>query len=634
MAVKENFLRPLLDGFTSPDVFSVSAQIFFWDPSRRREETGKTRTVWHRGLVDYAHEAVPETSSGAYTPVFWLGGGSAAVDRRKFLSLGGFHALFSPFYMEDVDLSYRAWKRGWVVLFTSESEVLHKHRSSTGKLDRTYVEQVIYRNRLLFIWANITDLRMFAEHLAALPFAFLRKSWDLNERQTLAVFMMALRRLPQAMIQRNRNRIREKVSDREVFMLANSPFWFKEKRFAPPTVDPERLKILMVCPYFPALRSGGGVRMNQMIRALAKKHEVSVLSFWDEEPDLKYLPELERICKRVKIVRRYPVQPRSRVHVLPPAIEIEFGDPGFHQALLEMLSEEDFNIIQAEFLQIAPQIPDSRRLVRVITHHEVQNAAVQTRLAVERSRFQRAILKLQWMRWLNADINLCRPFDRVVALTPEDAWELARYAPDLPVEVILTGIDLEYFAPQPEEETPNSIIFVGNFRHTPNIESVQFLARDVMPLIWQSIPDARLYLVGANPPQPVLDLAMADRILVTGWVEDMRPYVARANVYAFPIRTGVGLRNKILEAWAMAKPTVTSRLGSAGLNGVHGENIWFAESAEEFAEGICTLLQDAPLRQRIGRNARQYVEERHTWQNLADRYEEVYREALHDRGFC
>lgn len=635
MAVKKDFLRPLLDGFDSADVFAVSAQIFFWDPTSRREETGKTRAVWHRGLATFQHDVPGEADRrNGYIPAFWLGGGSAAVDRKKFFALGGFSDLLAPLYMEDVDISYRAWKRGWRVLFCLESEVLHKHRSSSSKLNRAYLNRVIQRNRLLFLWENITDPGMFMAHLAALPFIFLRKSWELNEIQTALVLLMALGRLPRAIWRRNLGRLHTRVGDREVFRVANSTFAYKEKYHPPAPVDPQRLKVLVLCPYFPSLRSGGGVRMYEMIRALAEHHEVSLVSFWDEEADQEYMPAVKSFCKHFVAIRRYLVAPRSKIHMLPPALEIEFGDPRFRQAVEELMGDEDFNAIQAEYLLTASQAPSTRRAVRVITHHEVQNASIQTRMAVEQGAFNKARLALQWIRWLNAEVSLCRSFDRVVALTAEDAWNLYRYAPDLPLDVVPTGIDLEYFRPAVVEEEPDSLIFVGNFRHPPNVDSIHFLVEEVLPLVQQQIPGVKLYVVGANPPAQVQSLGQPGRVIVTGWVEDMRPYMQRSCAFVFPIRTGVGLRNKILEAWAMGKPTITTRLGGAGLKGVHGENIWFAESAAEFADGICKLLRDPALRTYIGGNARRYVEERHTWQAVADQYEAIYRKALKARGMC
>ena len=164
MAVHEDFADHLLEPFRHDDsLFAVSAQIFFQDPHARREETGRTSARLHRGELQCAH--FPLGADDAIVPVFWLGGGSSAVSRKKFAALGGFEALYSPFYMEDVDLSFRAWQRGWPTLLAPRGCVVHRHRGSTGRLDPHCLEGIIARNRLLFVWLNIRDRRLLLHHL-------------------------------------------------------------------------------------------------------------------------------------------------------------------------------------------------------------------------------------------------------------------------------------------------------------------------------------------------------------------------------------------------------------------------------------------------------------------------------------
>lgn len=626
MMVKPGFLAPLLDGFTDSQVFAVSSQIHFWDSSRRREETGKTRTFWYKGMIGYSHEIPTSVDiQNGYIPVFWLGGGSSAIDRQKFWQLGGFDRLLSPMYMDDVDLSYMAWKRGWKVLFCPQSEVIHKHRASSSRLDRSYLQRVIYRNRLLFIWKNITDFRMLLEHLIFLPFAPLRHSWELGVKDTAAVFWMAIARLPAALLQRNRLRLQAKVRDEEVFRVANNPSQYKEKYIPPSKVDLESLNVLVACAYFPSLRSGGGVRMYQMIRALAKVCRVSLVAFIDEEADKPYIADMEQVCSRVVTIQRKAIPRPLHVPVYPPAIEIDFGSPLFRTAIEELLAGEDFQVIQTEFLQIAPSIPASNRVIRVLTHHEVQNAAIRTRYSLEKNLIKRLHLLIQGARWLNAEITLAKNFDAVVALTDEDAWSLQRFEPALPVEVIPTGVDLDYFHPVESVPEPNSLIYVGNFRHRPNIDSILFLLEKVMPLVWQRFPGVHLRVVGANPPPEICAYGKMPGVEITGWVDDLRPYVERSKVFVSPIITGVGLRNKILEAWAMGKPVITTRLGCAGLDARHGENVWLAETPQEFADAIGILLGDHQACEQIGRNARVTVERYHSWEQVAIHYVDLYR---------
>ena len=131
MRVAEDFLPPLLEGFADPQVFAVSCQIFFSDPAKLREETGLTQGWWQDGGLRVRHRIDPAVD--CLYPCFYGGGGSCAFDRRKFLAIGGFDALLAPFYLEDTDVGYLAWKRGWKVLYQPRSVVYHEHRGTIGK---------------------------------------------------------------------------------------------------------------------------------------------------------------------------------------------------------------------------------------------------------------------------------------------------------------------------------------------------------------------------------------------------------------------------------------------------------------------------------------------------------------------
>jgi glycosyltransferase involved in cell wall biosynthesis len=561
-----------------------------------------------------------------------LGGGSAAVDREKFLQLGGFDRLLRPLYVEDVDLSYRAWKRGWKVLFCPQSKVIHKHRSTSGRLDRASLERIIQRNHLLFIWKNISDPGMTAEHLLSLPLLPWRRSWGMGIKDTLAVVCMALGRLPEALVQRERERGLARMKDRDIFAVANDALAYKQTWIPPRRVQPgDRLNILFVTPYYPSLRHGGGVRMFQMIRSLSQQHNISLLTFWDNESDHEYFEQIEAFCQKVVAIERHPVVCRPLIPSYPPAVTLDFGDPAFGAALRKYLIEDDFDIVQCEFLQTGYQIPLLKREGLVLTEHEVQNAAQLTRLSVDPGMYARVRQIFQWLRWLYAEMRLAQKFDRVVAVTGEDAWSLQRYNPHLPVEVIHTGVDEEYYLPEAGACEPDSLVYLGNFSHPPNVDSALVLANEILPRVREQIPGVRLYIVGAGPTPQISALAREDEVIVTGWVDDTRPYLAQASLAVFPIRLGVGIRTKILESLAMGKAVITTPLGAAGLHPVHGENIWVAGGVEDFAQGIVTLLRDPQTAAKIGEKAREFIELERSWKSAAALQTHSYYQMLEER---
>ncbi len=218
MTVDRGFLRPLLEGFRDPSVFAVTSQIFFADSQRRREETGKTRARFEYGSFYLWHDDIGKSDETCDTlPVFWAGGGSCAIDREKYLEVGGLDSLYRPFYTEDTDISYQAWKRGWKCLLAPASHVVHKHRSTTKtKFDHDFVENTIRKNQYLFIWKNITDVSLLLQHVSNLPRMHARSMQQFTPAFEMQAFFRALGQLPEALRRRITNARNYLLSDREV----------------------------------------------------------------------------------------------------------------------------------------------------------------------------------------------------------------------------------------------------------------------------------------------------------------------------------------------------------------------------------------------------------------------------------
>jgi len=218
MVVDRGFLQPLLDPFSDPSVFAVTSQIFFSDQTRRREETGKTRARFGRGFFYFWHDAIgPEDENLETLPVLWAGGGSCAIDRRKFLAIGGFDPLYHPFYFEDTDVSYQAWKRGWKCLLAPASRVIHKHRATTkAKFSNRFVELMVRKNQYLFTWKNVTDSAMIFQHLRNLPRIHARGMVQYGPLFEAHAFVRAVQQLPQALAKRLSNLSCYAIPDREV----------------------------------------------------------------------------------------------------------------------------------------------------------------------------------------------------------------------------------------------------------------------------------------------------------------------------------------------------------------------------------------------------------------------------------
>ena len=224
MIVDRGFLGPLLAGFSDPSVFAVTSQIFFSGTAKRREETGKTRARFENGFFYLWHDEITSAEESLESiPVFWAGGGSCAFDRNKYLALGGFDTLYHPFYLEDTDLSYQAWKRGWKSVLAPASRVVHKHRgTSRPRFGDRFVGNTIRKNQYLFIWKNVTDFSMILEHLINLPRIHARAILRDGPAFEVRAYLRAIRQLPEALRKRFANAPKYVISDREVLARSQS----------------------------------------------------------------------------------------------------------------------------------------------------------------------------------------------------------------------------------------------------------------------------------------------------------------------------------------------------------------------------------------------------------------------------
>ncbi len=631
MVVERGFLRPLLEGF-GPQTFAVSSQIFLADRSARREETGKTRAVFRRGMIDYSHSPLDGKGfARRYYPAFWAGGGSSAFHRSRFLALGGFDELYSPAYVEDTDLSYRAWKCGWEILFAPGSVVRHEHRAtSSRRFSPMALKNLIQRNQFLFIWRNISDWRLLLAHCLLLPWNFYRLARDHGAGIWLGLMQAALR-LPAILAACLRREVASCRSDHEVFKLLAKPAHFfagrrGEKRFSPSDDGDSRPRIIWLTAYLPHLgRHAGAGRMFQLLKRISKDYRVTLLSFLETDDEREFLPEVEALCERTVAMRRAPP---LRWQIFPYEPFDEFLTPQMEEALRDSMEERDFFLMQLEYTQMAAYADKALPMPTLLTKHEVDFAACAQRAKVESSPWNRLRWFYNYLQVLDREIKLQRRIDTAICMTEPDAQVLRRFCPAIPVEVINTGVDLDYFAPCATPAGVPRLVFVGAFQHLPNVDAMTFFCKSVLPRIRAQVPSVELLIVGSKPGPEVISLGELPGIRVTGFVEDVRPWMASASIYVVPLRLGVGIRGKILEAWGMALAVVATPVACAGLRSEDGRNLLVAESAEEFCDCVVKLLRNPDLREKLGREGRRTAEEHYGWESAARKLDTLYQRCI------
>lgn len=214
-------------------------------------------------------------------------------------------------------------------------------------------------------------------------------------------------------------------------------------------------------------------------------------------------------------------------------------------------------------------------------------------------------------------------------LTSEvDARVLKRVSNLHQIEVIQNGVDSEYFAPADCSEDNDLIVFEGSMFFDQNVIGAIFFCEKILPLIKKERPDVRLALVGRDPTPEVLALAKDSAVEVTGSVEDIRPYLAKAAVFVCPLQSGGGIKNKILQAWAMGKACVATSFSTGGLGVIEGENILVRDKPQAFADAVLNLMDNPERRKQLGNSGRARVLQNYSWESKAEKIYEMLRTAI------
>ncbi|MEZ5393434.1 MAG: glycosyltransferase [Bryobacterales bacterium] len=630
MRVEPDFLGPLLDGFTDEKVFAVSAQIFFSDPAKRREETGLTRGMWGgRGFL--LGHVIDERVDRLF-PTFYAGGGSSAYDRRKFLELGGFDPLLHPFYVEDADISYMAWKRGWKVLYAPGSVVYHEHRGTIGKkFSAAYIARTIRKNQILTVWKNIHEPGKLAQHFVGLWGALLAHLLlgvgPMPGRPGPRAVLAAFGQLAQACGTRWRARGLAAVSDTEALRRPLGGYY--RDRFAQLDPEPRELSVLMVSPYGiePPIH-GGAVFMNQTARHLAKLCRLHLYCMVDEERELASNQALDQVCASVELeLRRSNGAPEAGV-MQPYAVQQFWSrerEWRLHRALY--LSQAD--VLQVEYTQLACYRPAFDRIATVLFEHDVYFQSVARSLGRVPQTSLKAAYAFEYLRALRFERRALRGFDAVQVCTRANREYLESFAWNAPPieEGYRAGIDVSRYAFTAENREPDTLLFVGNFKHPPNQAALEWFVREVFPLVRESRPQTRLIAVGAQA-MGFRERLEGPGVEMVGEVDDIRDAMRQYAVFVAPILSGSGVRVKLLEAFAAGIPVVSTTIGAEGLAETSGEIVHISDEAEGFAAAALRLLADPTEAAALAVRARREVEERWDMARITCALEKRYRELV------
>lgn len=397
----------------------------------------------------------------------------------------------------------------------------------------------------------------------------------------------------------------------------------------------EVLLLTQIVPFPPD--SGPKIKTFHVIQSLSQRHNITLACFVRSQQEVEQAMELKEYCKEVHPVplRRSVIRDgyflgRSLVSSQPFLILRDFY-PAMKDAVRRTSNERRFDIVHADQLSMAQYGLMASGKARIFDAHNAVWSIVRRLSQVERLGPKKLLLDLEWHKMRRYEGWVCGQFDHVLSVTREDAEALQSAAGARPLQSTIIPIAVDVLGSRPLERRPEAkhIISVGTMFYPPNIDGVLWFIKEVFPLVKQGSPETKFYVVGARPPRVIQELAEHDpSIVVTGYVDDLRPLLQDSALLVVPLRSGSGMRVKILESFAWGLPIVSTTIGYEGIEVTPGQDILAADSPQEFARAALEIIRNSDLAQRISQNGRRLAEEKYDWRAVCERLNGVYEQAV------
>jgi glycosyltransferase involved in cell wall biosynthesis len=397
-------------------------------------------------------------------------------------------------------------------------------------------------------------------------------------------------------------------------------------------------RLLVLVPFTPRCDAvhGGSRAIAGLLTVLASRHRVAVIHLrGSNEPPMD--DALSSKCDLVREVRHlHPFGFRRATRRLRVGLAAAAGRPfwvgwwrvpAFARCVREVAASWRPDVVQIEFHLMGQYIPALRECSapRVLVNHDPGVTIADTARGVRRAMGfgQRLLLSLDASAWRRYESRIARQVQAIVVFTERDRATLTPLAGRTPIVRIPLGTALPELPSNAVGSDPATLLFVGSFRHLPNLDAAERLVNTIVPDVLRRRPNVKLVLIGSDVPAALQQRA-GPHLEIAGTVSDLGPYLDRASLVAIPLRLGGGMRVKVLEAMAAGKAIVATPLAVEGLDVRDGREVAIADSDDEFSRRIVSLLADTGQRARLGTNARIWAGDHLQWPVIADRFEQLY----------
>lgn len=379
------------------------------------------------------------------------------------------------------------------------------------------------------------------------------------------------------------------------------------------------MRILFLTSRFPyPLEKGDKLRAYHQIIELSRKHEIILVSVTDSKIGNESLEALKPYCRKIL------VHEISRFQTILNLIKTLFSSKpfqvgyfyskSFQREVDDVIRQDKPTHVYCQLIRMAEYVKEKEGLIKILDYMDAFSKGYE-RMSYKMSWFKKWMVRTEWKRLVKYENVIFSFFDRHVIISEQDK-KLIPHPEKEKIVVSPNGVDLNYYKPIVTEKKYD-LIFSGNMSYEPNIESVLFLANEVMPVLLKQRPDIKLVIAGVNPSKEVLAL-QSRNIEVTGWVDDMREYYAASRICVAPMLISIGLQNKIIQAMAMEIPCVVTSLANNAIQASDGKSILIAETATQFAAQILVLLDNPIMSDSIAKEARDLVTYKFNWSQIVN----------------
>jgi polysaccharide biosynthesis protein PslH len=387
------------------------------------------------------------------------------------------------------------------------------------------------------------------------------------------------------------------------------------------------MRILFLSRWFPyPANNGAKIRIFNLLRHLAARHELVLLSFASEEVTTADLAVLRQYCRQVAVVPYRPFQP-NRLQALAgffaakPRSVIDTYSQELHALVEQTCREQPFDLVIASQIDMVPYaqlVHDARKIFE-----EIELTVFYDRFVRQQQLPHKVRSGLTWWKLSRYVAGLLRAFDGGTVVSTQEQERVRRIARDYAnIQVVPNGVDVAHYAQDFGPPEPDTLIYSGALTYGPNFDAIQFFLGEIFPLIQAQRPAVKLTITGKLDGVPVERLPEHRNVMFTGYLDDIRPTLARSWVNIVPLRQGGGTRLKILEALAAGTPVVATAKGAEGLELLPEQEILRADTPAAFAATVLRLLDDADLRACLSRQGRQAVTARYDWSSIGRQFNE------------